>query len=269
MKHIKLAGIIVALIVLLMIQSRTLSLTKPINGLLGDVINPIIYNAKAVTSKLRKILNNYVFLVSVQEENTKLKDKLAGAYLENYRLREILNYFDKKTILSISAKPYKMDYTVAKVIIKNIGTYSPYITINKGIKDNIQKNDIVLANHGLLGRVLEINRNSAKVMTIFNSNSHVAVRNLRTGAQGILSGDGKGGLTIDYYPKLDIPHYNDRIVTTGIKIKGEDSLYLSGIPVGTISYIEKPNYGIFSIVNVNNFYKLNEVMYVLVIKNIN
>ena len=84
--------------------------------------------------------------------------------------------------------------------------------------------------------------------------------NSRTRATGILRGDGKGNIVIDYYDRLDEAKEGDVIITSGL-----GRLYPKGIPVGKISKIIKSDTGLFQNVYVKqdeDFYKLENIFVV-------
>lgn len=99
-----------------------------------------------------------------------------------------------------------------------------------------RKDQPVLSSDGLVGRVWTVAGPYAKVQLVTDRAAGVGAMILRTRRQGIVrgSGIGSGGLELDFVPLQADVRLGDLVLTAGI-----DGVYPRGIPVGTVTAVEK------------------------------
>ena len=195
-------------------------------------INEIVYRTSFVASmperyfdlSYRSIENHINFYKDynlTKEELEKLKsEKYEVQYLEaeNKRLKKVLD-----DIIYLS------DSIVAKVIIDKQSPFLRSIIINKGSKNSIKKGMPVLSNNYLIGKVVEVNYLTSRVLLLSDLNSKIPVTLEPNSIQSILSGDGNVSGTIQY-TKENVSINNKSIVYTS----GSGGLLKPGIPIGKV-----------------------------------
>lgn len=256
----KVAGIIGVLLFLILLQIRNPEIRGPFKGVLGNVLNPFVYYTTAAASSLGNVWSGYINLVDVRTQNTELSRKLDELNLENFLLREKVTQFERLKQLLNFKEAYNFETVACNVIGRNVQGYLKYLIIDRGEKDGVEVRDPVISFNGLVGRVNEVFHSSSQVVVVLNLNSNVSVMNSRTRAVGILRGDGRGHLFVDYYDRLDDAHEGDVMITSGL-----GGLYPKGLPVGTIDTITKNRTGLFQKIGVEqsvDFYKLENVLIV-------
>jgi len=77
-----------------------------------------------------------------------------------------------------------------------------------------------------------------------------------------MSGDGKGGLVVDFYDKLDKVYKDDIFVTSGL-----GGLYLKGLVVGKVYAYSNSPADVFQKVYLNPMVRFSKLETVLVINN--
>ncbi len=149
------------------IRFATISICKPFFVVVGKpfqfINNFFIYFGEFQNAKKE---NAYL-----KEENKNLKKKLEKnnfLLLENHRL---------KNILKINEVDYVKKIT-ARILIDAYKDDGSLIYIDVGENDGLKINDIVFNEAGLIGRIIELGKNSSKVLTIFNENSVIPVVSL-------------------------------------------------------------------------------------------
>ena len=115
-------------------------------------------------------------LAIVNEENQYLREKnlqlnlqlesILYAADENEKLRELLD-FKRSTNLKIIP---------ARIINKGIQTNVKALTIDVGQLDNVSTNQAVLTPNGVIGKTIQIGKNSAIVQSISDNNFRLSVR---------------------------------------------------------------------------------------------
>ena len=166
---------------------------------------------------------------SQKEELEKLRSEKYNANFleaENIRLKKVLE--------DISSSSNEL---IAKVIIDKQSPFLRSIIINKGSKNKIKKGMAVLSDSYLIGKVVEVNFMTSRVLLLSDLNSKIPVTIEPGGIQSILSGDGAKGGVIQY-TKDKLPIEGKSVLYTS----GSGGLLKSGIPIGNINHNEKQNY---------------------------
>jgi len=201
----------------------------------------ITYSYRAIEKHI-KLYKDYNFQ---KEELEKLKsEKYEVKFLEaeNKRLKKVLNDIN-----------YSSELVIAKVIIDKQSPFLRSIIINKGSKNNIKKGMSVLSDSYLIGKVVEVNYMTSRVLLLSDLNSKIPVTIEPGSIQSILSGDGENSGNIQYI-KDNLPIADGSIIYTS----GTGGLLKSGIPIGKIEQNENQN-------SVNFFIDFSQLRYVKVL----
>ena len=247
-----------SLVVLLIISVAFIILGKinfaPINYLKVG-INEIVYRVSFVTSLPEKYigysfraieehLNIYKNYNLIEEELKKLKNKKYKTDFlesENKRLKKILEDIT-----------YSSAVVIAKVLIDKQSPFLKSIIINKGSKNDLKKGMAVLSDNYLIGKIVEVNYTTSRVLLLSDLNSRIPVSIEPGNIQSILSGDGKNSGTIQYTKNNTLINSDSIIYTSGT-----GGLLKPGIPIGKIYNNEKQN-------TVNFFIDFTQLRYVKV-----
>ena len=151
--------------------------------------------------------------------------------LENNRLKSII---DDYLIIS--------DEIIAKILIDKQSPFSRSVIANKGSKHNIKLGMAVLEGQYLVGKVIEVNFLTSRVLLLSDLNSKIPVSIEPQGIQSILSGTGKDDAIIQYFKNDNIIE-GDAVVYTS----GSGGLFKAGIPIGKIKNLnEEKRVSLFS-----------------------
>ena len=151
--------------------------------------------------------------------------------LENNRLKSII---DDYLIIS--------DEIIAKILIDKQSPFSRSVIANKGSKHNIKLGMTVLEGQYLVGKVIEVNFLTSRVLLLSDLNSKIPVSIEPQGIQSILSGTGKDDAIIQYFKNDNIIE-DDAVVYTS----GSGGIFKAGIPIGKIKNLnEEKRVSLFS-----------------------
>ena len=203
----------------------------PINYLRSG-INEIVYRTSFIASipekyigysiqAIQKHLRIYKDFNLIEDELKKIKvEKYKSVFLEteNKRLKKILD-----DITYFSAE------TIAKVLIDKQSPFLRSIIINKGSNNGLKKGMAVLSDQYLIGKIVEVNFSTSRVLLLSDLNSRIPVSIEPGGIQSILTGNGKMSGIIQY-TKKDALINEESIVFTS----GTGDLLKPGIPIGKI-----------------------------------
>lgn len=142
-------------------------------------------------------------------------------------------------LLGVTETTPEVDYIAASVTAKEAGGWFATFTVNKGSRDGVKKNDPVLNDSGLIGRVMNVTDHTATVITIIDSRSAVAGMVERTRDNGICHGslyvnDNDNLLLMNYLPAGSELNTGDRVITSGL-----DGVYPKGLLIGTVRSISR------------------------------
>jgi rod shape-determining protein MreC len=191
--------------------------------------------ADTVTSirELSALRAQYDELIAEVREYEAVADDIALLKAENERLREALDFEERLRGESVPSR----------VIGKEPGSFFSGLTINKGRAAGVERYMPAIANEGgvqgLVGRVEEVGLTASVVMPIFDRDSYVAARLLRSRHEGLVSGEGMaasaGRLTMLYVPSSARAEISvgDVVITSGMR-----SIFPEGIRIGTVESIQ-------------------------------
>ncbi len=219
---------------------------------------PIYAIGKGV-DEMKGFFRKYIYLVHVESENRRLREELILKELElNLALERLKELERLKDFLG-----YRETFSYSTIVAKVIGfsSDSSYraVTIDAGENHGVKKGMPVVTFGGLAGEVIEAGPFSSKVLLLTDPNLSVDVLNTRTLERYLLTGDGKDGCRLKYYPKTGEAKVGDVLVTAGI-----GNTFPPGISIGVvISLSPLDDNKLFRDVYVQpfvNFSKMNEVL---------
>ena len=199
------------------------------------IINEVVYRSSYIASVPEKyaelsynIVRNHFMLY---EDYNIVKEKLKKIESQKHNIDFLIaeNQKLKKTLEDVS---YSSNEQLAKVLIDKQSPFLRSIIINKGTKHNVTKGMTVLNDNYLVGKVVEVNFLTARVLLLSDLNSKTPVTIEPGSIQAILSGTGKNNGIIQY-SKENLPINTGSIVFTS----GAGGLFKEGIPVGKIAEI--------------------------------
>lgn len=194
---------------------------------------------RELTQKNLALLKENIELKNLKEENQVLKEAL--------RIKTEMKF--ETDIVEVSQKEKDADVLI----------------ISKGKRDGISKGMVVITkDSALVGRVAESESNFSRVLLISSPNSTFNFEVKK--AQGIISGVAKGGnnlkINFDYVPKESELSIGDVATTASL-----GDIFPKGFLIGEIDQIEKDDAEPYQQGKIKPYFQLQNVDYLLVIKN--
>jgi rod shape-determining protein MreC len=197
-------------------------------------IKEIVYRSSFIVSGPENFLENSYLIVSshlkLYEENKKNVAELSS--LRRKDLSQKINILE-----NIKYKKLIDDYfigdneAVAKVLIDRRSPFLRSIIINKGSKNNIELGMVVLDEGYLIGKIVEVNFFTSRVLLISDINSKIPVSLQPGDIQGIMSGKDKQEGVLQYIRDKNLPEINEEMQ---VLTSGAGGIFKSGIPIGII-----------------------------------
>ena len=173
-------------------------------------------------SSYQKIRDHF-YLYSTYENLKKDYESLKATKLNTDFLKSE-NEALKSKINDVSTQSSEL---LAKVIIDKKSPFLRSVIVNRGSKDNVILGMAVLDEKFLVGKVVEVNYSTSRVLLLSDLNSKIPVSIEPNGVQSILSGSGSSFGEIQYI-KENYELENDSEIFTS----GSGGIFRSGIPIG-------------------------------------
>ena len=224
---------------------------------LRSMINEAVYRSSFIVSLPENLLKNYY--LKINEYSNFYEDYLISKEeLKNFETREILN----EIIINENEELKKLieDFTftknkiLAKVIVDHDSPFSKTIIINKGSKDGLRIGTNIFDRNYLIGRVIETNFKTSRVLLLSDLNSNVPISIVPGDIQAIVVGDGIDSGKIKYIKNNLIEEIQDQSIGY---TSGTGALFRSGAPVGRVSFNQNEFF-------VNFYSDFSQLKYVLV-----
>lgn len=232
-KKFALVILFLAAILLMLFNKNDNSMMEKSVGIASSVVAPVVdvlvFPSKILAKiydyfdELRKIRVDNAILKMENAELRVLKDKYKALEVENKLLSELLGYVPLPEVKSITAR------MVAEV--KDAFSHSMLAYVGR---EDVSKGDVVLSDHGVVGRIDRVSGLYAKVILITDINSKIPVVIENSRIRGVLSGDNTMTPKLVFVP-LDVDiNVGDRVVTSGVS-----GVFPAGLPVGKVVGLSK------------------------------
>ena len=206
--------------------------TRPLNYL-RSFIKDTIYRGsvvvsfpsksfKSVFSNIEDHLNLFNENIKLKEENARLKEKIYDPgflIFENKQLRKLLDEQIASSTNLVSAR----------VMLDKQSPYLNSFIINIGSNKEIKNGLAVLDGQNFIGRIVDVNFFSSRILLITDLNSKIPVVIEPSGYHAILSGRGTNKPTLEYLPKNHKVQPGDKVYTSG-----KEGIFSPGIPIGEV-----------------------------------
>ncbi|MBR5228620.1 MAG: rod shape-determining protein MreC, partial [Firmicutes bacterium] len=200
----------------------------------GEPLSDAGSGISALFGGMLNIRNNQREINDLRQQVAQLETDLAEAvlteadYVELRKIENSLGYVD-----------YDDSYTkvTAKVVAAGSTDIFDTFTINAGEDSGIEKDDLVVDYQGIVGRVSDTGKGWSKVTGIVDPSVSISFTTMRDpSVVGVMTGDGKGGLSGYLFDDEKSVEDGDIIITSGM------GYYPGGIKVATVDSVEiNPN----------------------------
>jgi rod shape-determining protein MreC len=207
------------------------------------LVAPIAHVVDGGVSAIKRVGVGLSVRSSLLEENRRLRSELA--HLKNERIR----WFDAAGQLerlqgAVSyAQAGGSSLIAADVVYIDHASWlrSALLFVDEQV---VEINQAVVAPSGVVGRIVAIAGQYAKVQLVTDRSAAVGAMIGRTRRQGLSRGDEEGLLRLDFVPVQSDIRLGDEVVTAGI-----DGIFPRGIPIGRVVRVE-PGEELFSRIEV-------------------
>lgn len=210
-------GVLVGLSVLLLLLGKLdMKLANLLADHLNDVSVPVLQVIVQPVVAVRSGVDRIGALLAVYDENARLREEnrrllswqaeAARLNVQNQALRRQLNVPPVGAALA---------WTTARIVADSGGVFVRTLLVDAGTDHGVMVGMPALTPAGLVGRVVDVGRRSARILLITDFNSRVPVVVERSGDQAILEGDNGGEPSLRFLPINPSFAVGDRVLTSG------------------------------------------------------
>ena len=225
---------VIVLILLVFLSNLEIERISYIENAFSKIVMPIQSGFTYIKNKLQGNQEYFADLDSLKQENGELKQKNSELE-EELRQLEMIESENKtlKEYMNLTEQYKQYETTPAYIINKDTSNYSKVFVINAGSKSGIEKDMTVIAAEGLVGHVISVTENTAKVQTIIDSSNIVSATVENSGDNVICRGmiENKK-LKATYVSTTTTLIQGEKLYTSGM-----GGIYPKGIYIGTIQEI--------------------------------
>ena len=225
-----LISLIIIAIIIFFLDVYGFKFMKPIRSIINDGVYRISLVASSPSRYLPEVTGSITNLLNMRDENERLKKELQVYRQKELEVEYLTNQNKNLRKIIESEETYlgKENIILSKVLIDKSSPYLKSIIINRGSQSGIKKGMPVLDKEFLIGRVVETNYLSSRVLLLTDLNSRIPVTFGEESTQAILKGNGRSRPILEYLPE-------GYVVEPGIEIftSGKDGIFFSGSPIGT------------------------------------
>lgn len=225
-------GLVGAAFALMLLGKIDTVLVERVRAGVVDALAPIMDVASQPLDAIRQGIDEGQALLNVRAENARLRDQnrqllrwqAAARKLEdeNRQLRSLLHVKGQRAA----------SFITARVIADTGGTFAHSLILNAGSSDGVRKGEAVMTGAGLVGRVQETGRRSARILLLTDLNSRIPVQVESTRTRAILAGNNTDRPRLIDLPPGSVVSPGERIVTSG-----DAGAFPPGLAVGTIASV--------------------------------
>ena len=239
---------------------RSPALSKA-QGLVISLTAPGLEGLHYLGRRFTQIWQGYFYLVGVRRQNLELQREL-----EEYKQREVHFQEAQQALTRLEGlldlkRQVALPVIGARIIAYDPSLWSRSAIINQGKAQGVQDGLPVLAPQGIVGRIVGVYPEYAKVMLIVDRKSSADAMVQRTRVRGMLKGKGGNRCSLEFVPKNADVQVGDLVLASGLV-----GLYPKGLVFGKVTAANKKNPGVFQEIEVTPNVDLSTLEEVLVVK---
>ena len=209
--------------------------TEGLRSVLALAVYPLQTLATLPAALGERVSGYLVSQSQLRDENVELRAKLLAASQAAQRFEAAQAETAQLRRLVGAAERAPLRATPSEILYNGRDPYSRKVIVDKGGQDGIAAGSPVVDENGVVGQVTRVHALSAEVTLLTDKEQAIPVQVVRNGLRAIAYGAGSSGMLELRFMAANAEIQNgDKLVTSGI-----DGTYPPGLPVATVSRIER------------------------------
>lgn len=235
-------------------SSRSLP-DQVVNSVVAPLQNAVVQTGSAIALEF----SNIVHAGDMAARNAQLERKIDQLAAANERLKEHASEnIELRRMLALAME------LPQQTMAANVVGYAPEgsraeIDIDRGWRDGVRRNAVILGDRGLVGHVIDVGRHDAHVLLIIDPTSNVPSYLRDTRGWGIVTGTWRH-IRMKYIGQDVNVRPGDAVVT------GRSEIYPPGIPIGLVSEVDRRDNALYQSAVLTPDVDFDSLTHVLVVK---
>lgn len=227
-------------IVLIVTVGVTKQKIEPTAGenIVGNIFTPINKIFYSLGNTISNSFGNMGSVFTFPKEKEKLEAEILKLKDENRKLENIIGKSDFLKAEAQILEKTDRKLVSAQVISKEPGNWYDTFTIDKGEKDGIKKDTIIIqgieiesgmVHEGLVGRVIQVSHDWSKVSTIVDEENSVSFKIIRSQDGGMIKGNVDSSMEGFLFDRKADVVVGDELYTSGLGKAYQSDLYIGEV----------------------------------------
>ena len=226
-----LIGAIIISCLLISFQRNSERQTSSIEATAQETVSPLANILAIPLRRFEGFLSQLKDKQDIVDDNSKLRDEIS--ILRERQARYDNLAFKVARYEAILGVDTETDVPLRKIAARAVGeTDGPFLRsllLNVGSRDGVEMGNPVMSTDGLVGHVINLGPNTARVLRVSDLNSRIAVVSAETGSTAILAGDNTPFPKLSFVNQRQTWVIGDRVITSG-----DDGFLPRGLEVGFV-----------------------------------
>jgi len=208
--------------------------TRKIQAGVYKVLSPFLTTGSGLKKQITSVSSGLQTLEELERDNSSLKVENRSLKAANQALRDVEHEVNRLRRALDYRERSVFRLVPAEVLTRDSSTWWRTVTINRGKNDQIEPDQPVVTDEGLVGKTATVGDNVTVVLLVSDENCKVAASVEGTREQGIVSGE---RVTGSVTPVLDLNFLSKQAnLQPGPKVytSGVGGVFPSGLLVGVI-----------------------------------
>jgi rod shape-determining protein MreC len=179
----------------------------------------------------------------LREQNIAYREEIDRLQAEMVGLRELeLENHDLRSLLGLRQQAPPGDMIAVRVVARDPLPFAQVLVVDGGSEQGVREDLPVLTWRGLVGRVIEVQPTSARVLLVTDANSSISgrIQNPDSRATGVIRGRNDQWLLMQYLPQQDQVQTGDLVITSGL-----GGVFPAGLPIGKVAQVRRRDQDLF------------------------
>jgi rod shape-determining protein MreC len=228
---------------------------------MGAAANPIYAVVQAPYNVWNWLSGSFADRDRLRTENAQLSEQLRVARVKLLQFESLSEENRRLRAIRAASEGLAERTLIAEIIHVDVDPYRHRLRINKGASDGVYKSQPILDAFGIVGQVVQVDKFTATIILISDSQHAIPVQVNRNGIRSIAVGTGDVG-------KLQLPYLTiESDVKTGdlLVSSGLDGIFPAGYPVASVTKIERNPAETFALVEAKPLAQLDRDREVLLL----
>jgi rod shape-determining protein MreC len=220
-------------------------LLEGISTNIGDALVPTLHALMQPVDASRRLVEGVGELIALRAENARLREQnlrlldwqsaARQLSLENAALRQLLR---------MRVDPDRPTAVTGRVVGDAGGPFVHTVLVDVGAEHGVARGMAAVNERGLIGRVIEVGRQSARVLLLTDFNSRIPVMVEPSRDQAILAGNNTRRPSLAFLPLNPRLAVGNRVVTSG-----RGGVLPPGLEIGTVTAIDETGVAVAPLVD--------------------